>query len=137
MTPIELVAAVVAVLGVTAIAWLFSLQRRQHRLLDHHREWIDEALQSIVGEANRKREHIHAVVIGDVAATFTQLCSLVEDQPGAVLSDAEEMQRLWNELDALGAEAVNDAQAGMLTARAGKLADRIEELAAEIHEKLE
>ena len=140
MSIVEIIASVIAVLAVTAVAWMYSQQRRRHRLPDHHREWIKEALDSITREADKKRLHLNAVPVIDVGATFAQLHSLVEAQPGEVVSGAEELERLWNELNDLVEETVPEPDASeisSLKARATRLADRMDQLALEIQQELE
>ena len=142
MSNIEIIASVVAMVSVTAIAWLYSQQRHRHRLSDHHRDWIADTLATISDESNRKREHTNAVPRNDMPATFTQLMSLLEHQSGDVISDAEEMQRLWVEMDTLldefGGDLPSDeSKLTILKARVQKLADRIDELANEIQQGLE
>ena len=131
MSVVEVISSVAAVAAVSAIAWLYSQQRRQHRLLDHHREWIQEALESITHEADRKREHIHTPTITDVPETFLQLYQLIEHQPAEVRNGAREMERLWNELHKLTGDDVDDAS------RAAALADSIESLAGDILQELD
>lgn len=142
MSTLEVVASAAAVLSVTAVAWLYSQQRRQHRLFDHHIEWIEEALESITEEAGRKREHTNAVARTDVAATFEQLLSLTENQPGKLVSDVEEMQRVWTELDTLldefgGNLPSDESQLMNLKKRAIKMAQRIDELADQVRKELD
>lgn len=137
MSLVEAVASIAAVLIVTLIAWLYSQQHRRHRMTDQHRKWIQEALDTITHEAARKREHLHAVPKIDVAATFEQLNTLVQEQPGEVLSEVEELQRLWIELENLPEETAQEStptavQPATLAARAAKLADRIDELAEDM-----
>ncbi|HKI75230.1 MAG TPA: hypothetical protein VJ998_11315 [Pseudomonadales bacterium] len=142
MSTIEIITSVVSVLAVTSIAWLYSQQRRHHRLSDAHREWIDEALSSIGEEVSRKREHSNAVAKADVDATFSQLTQLIEHQPGEIITDVEEMQRLWTELDTVlddygGHLPSDETELTTLKARALKIADRIEALADDIRRGLE
>lgn len=134
MSIVEVIASAMAVLAVTAIAWLYSQQRRRSRMSDQHRQWIEDALAIITQEASRKREQLNAIPNMDVTATLAQLNSLVEEQPGQVLSDVEELRRLWTELEHLPKETAEDStptavQPSTLAARAAKLADRIDELA--------
>lgn len=139
---VEIISSIIAIAAVTAIAWLYSQQKRKHRLLDHHRDWITDAINTITTEADRKRQHLNAVPKIDVTATLEQLRGLVADQPGEIISDVEEMERLWNELTSILAEITQASpnstlQNSVATARASKLANRIGELGQNILQGLE
>ena len=139
---VQILSSIIAIVAVTAIAWLYSQQKRRHRLLDHHREWITDAIKSITAEADRTRLHLGAIPKIDVPATFEQLRSLVADQPGEIISDVEEMERLWNELRTILAEISQSSPNSTLansvgSARASKIASRIDELGQDILRSLE
>lgn len=131
MSAVGIISSVVAILAVTIIAWFYSLQRRQHKLQDAHRERIQEALASISREATRKREHPDAPPAIDVSKIFARLHALLEDQLSEVVAEARQIERLWVELNALQ----TDNQADVF--RAGELVERIKTLATDILQEMD